>query len=67
MPYPALGCLERVDLETRWDGEPSDFAPWFLDPDRLRMLGGTLGLGLEPVLGALTAGPARAGAATLAA
>ena len=54
MPYPKLGCLERVGLETRWDGEPSGFAPWFLDSDRLGMLGDALGLRLEPVLGALT-------------
>ena len=50
----ALGCLERVDLETRWDGEPSGFAPWFLDPDRLGMLGDALGLRLEPVPGPLS-------------
>ena len=61
MPYPKLGCLERVGLETRCDGEPSGFAPWFLDPDRLGMLGDALGLRLEPVLGALTAGPDCAG------
>lgn len=60
MPRPKFGRLERVDLETGWDDE-SGFAPWFLDPDRLRRLGDALGLRLEPLPGALTAGPRRAG------
>ena len=61
MQHPQLGHLERVDLETRWTGDGCGFAPWFLDPDRLRRLGDALGLRLEPLPGALTAGPRRAG------
>ena len=63
MTHPQLGRLERVDLATRWTGEACGFAPWFLDPDRLRRLGDALGLRLEPLPGALTAGPRRAGLA----
>ena len=61
MSHPQLGRLERVDLETRWTGGETGFAPWFLDRDRLRRLGDALGLRLEPLPGALTAGPGRAG------
>ena len=61
MHYRTLGRLERVDLETLWNDEPSGFAPWFVDPDRLRMLGSALGLRLEPAVGTLTAGADRVG------
>lgn len=61
MAYRRTGYLERVDLETFWDDEPSGFAPWFVDADRLRELGAALGVGLEPVMGTLEAGPGRAG------
>ena len=60
--YPrTLGHLERIDLETLWEREPSGFAPWFADPERLRMLDDALGLRLAPVAGTLEAGPDRAG------
>ena len=60
--YPrTLGHLERIDLETLWEREPSGFAPWFADPERLRMLDDALGLRLAPVAGTLEAGPDRTG------
>ncbi len=61
MHPPELGRLERIDLETLWEREPSGFAPWFADPERLRMLDDALGLRLAPVAGTLEAGPDRAG------
>ena len=61
MHPPELGRLERIDLETLWEDEPSGFAPWFADPERLRILDDALGLRLAPVAGTLEAGPDRAG------
>lgn len=61
MHFPNLGYLERVDLATLWTGEPPGFAPWIVDPRRIGMLGGALGLRLKPVVGTLDAGPDRVG------
>jgi hypothetical protein len=47
-PNPALGSLEKVELESIWPDEAQDFTPWLAKPENLLILGNTLGMDLEP-------------------
>lgn len=46
---PPLGRLEKIDLSTYWQGEETDFTPWLAQADNLKLLGDSLGMGLEIV------------------
>jgi Domain of unknown function (DUF4268) len=49
---PNLGRLEKIDLATYWQTEASDFIPWLIQDENLKLLGDTIGLELEVVLDA---------------
>jgi hypothetical protein len=49
---PNLGRLEKIDLATYWQTEASDFIPWLIQAENLKLLGDTIGLELEVVLDA---------------
>ncbi len=42
-----LARLEPVKLREVWPNEAADFTPWLAEPDNLKLLGGTLDIGLE--------------------
>ena len=42
-----LGSLERVDPRLAWPEEAENFTPWLASPEGLKLLGDTLGIGLE--------------------
>lgn len=42
-----LGSLERVDPRMAWPKEAENFTPWLASPEGLKLLGDTLGIGLE--------------------
>jgi Domain of unknown function (DUF4268) len=49
---PNLGRLEKIDLATYWQAEASDFIPWLIQDENLKLLGDTLQIELEVVLDA---------------
>jgi hypothetical protein len=49
---PNLGRLEKIDLATYWQTEASDFIPWLIQDENLRLLGETIHMELEVVLDA---------------
>jgi hypothetical protein len=49
---PNLGRLEKIDLATYWQTEASDFIPWLIQAENLKLLGDAIGLELEVVLDA---------------
>ena len=57
---PQLGELERVDLRDAWPDEAGHFTPWLALPDNLRLLGETIGIGLELEAQEKDVGPFRA-------
>lgn len=48
MPKVTLAPLTEVNMEDVWDREPTDFTRWLAESENLRMLGGTLGIDLQP-------------------
>lgn len=48
---PPLGKLEKIDLLAYWQGEEAGFTPWLAQPEHLQILGDSLGLVLEVVVG----------------
>ena len=44
----SLGRLQRVELNTIWTSEPTEFTPWLAEAENLQILGETLGLEFEP-------------------
>ena len=47
MTQSNLGRLEQVELRSIWVTEAGDFTPWLAQADNLRLLGDTIGIGLE--------------------
>jgi hypothetical protein len=50
MAKPNLGRLEKIDLATYWQTEASDFIPWLIQDENLKLLGDTIQIELEVVL-----------------
>jgi Domain of unknown function (DUF4268) len=49
---PNLGRLEKIDLAAYWKTEASDFIPWLIQDENLKLLADTIGIDLEVVLDA---------------
>ncbi len=49
---PNLGRLEKIDLAAYWQTEASDFIPWLIQDENLKLLADTIGIDLEVVLDA---------------
>lgn len=49
---PNLGRLEKIDLAAYWQTEASDFIPWLIQDENLKLLAETIGIDLEVVLDA---------------
>jgi Domain of unknown function (DUF4268) len=47
---PNLGRLEKIDLAAYWKTEASDFIPWLIQQENLKLLTDTIGIDLEVVL-----------------
>ncbi len=47
---PNLGRLEKIDLATYWQTEASDFIPWLVQDENLKLLSDTIGIDLAVVL-----------------
>ncbi len=55
-----LSRLERVELRDVWETEDRDFTPWLAKEENLKLLGETIGMGLELEATEKNVGPFRA-------
>jgi hypothetical protein len=60
MAIAKLAHLEQVDLREVWQNEAGDFTPWLAQEENLKLLGDTIGIGLELEAQEKDVGPFRA-------